>query len=175
MMKLSQLTKWYSRLKLIDSNFGTTVDAYFENFGKDFDPKSKTEDKEIALRTKTYVGKFAYYNISLSIFEFKTFDTIIYLVSFGLKLLGILNLWKCKVTNKISKLEIYFIHYSQKFHLLCFNMISTEVALYCVRTTFHQSEPLDFDSAKAIVLMLMLIADYIEIWMKGMNLRRQEE
>ena len=151
------------------------MDAYFENFGKDFDPKSKTEDKEIALRTKTYVGKFAFYNISLSIFEFKTFDTVIYLVSWFLKLLGILNLWKCKTTLKMSKAEIYFIHYSQKFHLLCFNMISTEVSLYCIRTAFHVSEPPDFESTKAVILILMLISDYIEIWMKGMHLRRQEE
>lgn len=54
-------------------------------------------------------------------------------------------------------------------------MISTEVALYCVRTVFHQQEPLDMDSSRAILLMIMLVADYIEIWMKGLLLRRQEE
>ena len=71
-VKLSQLTKLYSRLKYINIYYGSTLDEYLENFGSSFDPKSNSSQKDIAEKTKQYLGKFAEYNMSLSIFEFQT-------------------------------------------------------------------------------------------------------
>lgn len=130
------MNKLYSRLKFLDFNQGKILHSYLKTYGQNYDPKSRKAELEIAQKSKGYQGKFTSFWVGLSIFEFKLLDTIIYLISWVLKGLAIIVLKNARRKTFISKFSCYFVHYSQKFHLVAFNLVALEIIIYCYRTLF---------------------------------------
>lgn len=136
MMKLSQMNKLYSRFKFLDFKHGRILHSYFESYGEKYDPKSGKSELEIAQKSQGYQGKFTTFFVGLTIFEFKLLDTLIYLISWIIKALAIMQLKNARKNLVISKFSCYLIHFSQKFHLVAFNLVALEIIIYCYRTLF---------------------------------------
>lgn len=131
------MNRLYSRFKFLDIRQGKILGKYFEVYGRKFDPETEFRDLEIQTSTKKYRGPYTSYLTALSIFEFKLFDTFVYLGSWLLKLIAALKLIEAKYTQEITKSTCYFIHLSQKLHLIAFNLVALEIIIYCNRTIFH--------------------------------------
>lgn len=136
MMKLGQMNKLYSRFKLLDFRHGKILHSYFKNYGEKYDPQSKCSELEIAQKSKGFRGKFSTFLVSLSLMEFKLLDTLIYLISWAVKIASTILLKSVRANGFISPSVCYFIHFSQKIHLIAFNLVALEIIIYGYRTLF---------------------------------------
>lgn len=167
LMKFSQMNKLLTRFRFLNINFGVLLSAYFKYSANKFDPPSKKSPNWIRDHSDGYYGKFSSENVAIDLFEYKIVNIIIFLISWSVKIFATGILKKANRSGKITKGKCYLIYYSQKIHMIAFNLIALDLIIYGIRTVFH-SENLNFVKVSiSFVLLSLLIIDYCEIWILG--------
>ena len=174
-MKLTQMTKWYSRLRFLDVKFGSILGSYFKSYGEKYDPRSKISLCEMEKSTQGYKGNFTRYHIPLHMFESEYISVSIYLACWALYLSGKLVLGKARKDGKISKLSCYFVDITQKLFLVSFNMTIVDVVFYGLRTLFHVDGISIIHKAIAILVWILVLLQVCFIWNHGLELIRAEK
>lgn len=103
MLKLSQMTKIYCRLRFFDINFGVELNTYFDFSSKKFDPASSRSQKSIVEMNNKYYGNLMWKKVALDIYEVNPIRIIIYAASWVLKIILTVLLINSKDKGLISK------------------------------------------------------------------------
>jgi hypothetical protein len=174
-MKFSQMNKLLSRFRFLNINFGLLLTGYFEFSAKKFDPPSNKSNQWIRNHSDSFYGKFNMGNVALDLFEYKIINVIIFMTSWTLKIFATAMLKEANYHGRLTKVKCYFIFYSQKFHLIAFNLIALDLIIYGIRTVFH-SENLGFTkNFISAILLCLLVIDYSQIWILGSNTQISEK
>lgn len=75
---------------------------------------------------------------------------------------------------KINKFECVVIGYSQKIHMIAFNLVSLDTLFYGIRTVFHSKGLSSWLYTKNFILLTLLIIDFCEIWTLGSSVLLEE-
>lgn len=166
-MKLSQMNKIFCRFRMLDVNYGAYLWSYFSWSSEKFDPPSKMSPDDLVLKASKYYGNFLRLQIALHVFEGFLIETILYSLSWVLKIITSSILLHSANSQKIHKWQCYFIHISQKVHMVCFNLVAIDLLPYGLIAIFHTRDlsPLVFFAS--ILLLTLLIVDFVQIWYLG--------
>lgn len=105
--------------------------------------------------------------MALTVFDRFLLNTVLYLISWAVKIAGdiILKISTQKKTIKIWQCN--FVNYSQKIHLMLFNMAVLDILVFCTRTIFHSRDLGLLENGLAIVTLVFSAYDFTEIWILG--------
>jgi len=76
---------------------------YFQTNADKFDPSSKEDESYILNHSDGYKAKFSFYKATLTVFEHKLFNVILYVISWMVKLFSLNILRVAKRTKKITR------------------------------------------------------------------------
>lgn len=111
MMKFSQMSKLFSRYRMINLNFGTLLNAHFSANAKKYDKRTDHSDDYIWENSYNFKAKFSSEFIPLSPFEVSPIKIIIFFIISMIKMLYDFLIEQASISGKISKKLCYFIHF----------------------------------------------------------------
>ena len=126
------MQKTYVRMRFLDIRYGPYLSAYFDSSAKKLDPVSKREPNEIQRMSNKYYPSMMRFRVSLEIFEMDLLRCIIYGVSWVFKIISYILINQGRANKGVS----YFVHISQKFHMIALNAVSLNLIPYTQRTLF---------------------------------------
>lgn len=167
LFKFSQMTKILTRFRLLNINFGNLLDKYFHFSSRLSDPNTKKTPSELLAHSKQSYGKLTSRSLALSVFDRFLLNTVLYLVTWLAKIVADILL---KISTRERKIKVWhcnFVNYSQKAHLMLFNITALDVLVFCTRTIFHSRELGLIENGLAIVTLTFVAYDFTEIWILG--------
>lgn len=174
-MKFSQMQKIYCRFRFIDINHGINLSQYFRWSSSKFDPESTRSLSEISSMNKKKHLNMIKYKVAFDPLEADNIRMIIYTISWALKILSSIILWKKIEANRIEKWEAYLIAVSQKIHLSAINLIVLDLITYSLRAIFQsKNQPIGKVVFSGILLSLFTY-DIFEACYIGSNTSVQDD
>lgn len=166
-MRLSQMQKTYTKFRYIDINHGSYLQAYFQASAIKFDPPTKRDMNAIQnSSSKQYINMIKY-RVAFDIFEVNLLRVILYSVSWFFKILSYVLLEIAIRKKNLVKVSCYFIAFSQKAHMITFNVITIDLISYSHRTLFQQTDASFLLRTFSAILLSLLVYDFCEIFNLG--------
>lgn len=161
------MTKILSRFRYLNVNYGELLDSYFDFSSRISDPKSKKTGIELLAHSKQSYGQLTKRYVPLTVFDRFLLNTVLYLISWAVKIVADILLKISTRTKMIKIWQCKLVNYSQRVHIIFFNIAVLDVLVFCTRTIFH-SKGLDWIAKGLAVLTLSFAAfDFAEIWILG--------
>lgn len=121
---------------MLDINHGPYLQTFFEKSSEKFDPPSRrTLDSILKLSKKSYQNMLKF-RVSLDIYEANLIRVVLYSFSWVIKLVAYALVYYSICSETISKPLCYFVHFSQKFHMVFLNAVAIDLIPYSQRTIF---------------------------------------
>lgn len=140
LMKLSQMLKTYCRIRFPSIRHGAYLSAYFWTSSEKFDPPSKISTDEVVQKNKSFYRNLVKYKVAFDILEVNFLRAMIYSISWVIKLIAYVALYISVRNNLIGRLKCYFVHISQKVHMIALNSIALDLIPYSIRAIFHTKD-----------------------------------
>lgn len=166
-MNLTRMTKLICRLRFLDINFGLFLDSFFDWSADKYDPWRERSQELVVERSEGYKGKFTEKKFALYIFENYFLITLVYMISWSLKLCSVIIINSSKRKMCISKIACYAVAFQQRVHISVFNIFSIDLILYGLRTVFHLTGGWELENLISMLLLSFLWYDFTEVWVKG--------
>jgi hypothetical protein len=94
LLKFSQMNKLLSRYRFLLMQFGVLLNIFFRTSAIKYDPESSKSELYILEHAKGYYGKFSREKVSLTIFDSKMINSLIYSLAWILKAISFVILRK---------------------------------------------------------------------------------
>ena len=100
-------------------------------------------------------------------FDRSLLNTVLYLITWALKIAADILLKVCTLKGSIKIWHCKFVNYSQKAHLMFFNVAVLDALVFCTRTIIHSRELGFLENALAVITLAFVVYDFTEIWSLG--------
>lgn len=111
LLKFSQMSKLFTRYRMINLNFGFLLDTHFKTSALKYDKASEESFNWMLTHTDGNYAKFSENLTPIEPFEFMFPKIIIFLISSVFKFLSHWLMKEAKLVGKISKSVCYFVHF----------------------------------------------------------------
>lgn len=118
--KFAQGTKLITRHRMIGVNHGLLLRTYLTQANEPFDKPTEMTEQELLTHTTGNKYKFTRFKSPISIFEFRMYHLILYLVCWLAKFYTFFIISSVSKSLKTNKFQCYFVLYQQRLHFISF-------------------------------------------------------
>ena len=158
--KVTKVMQYGNKLYYININHGEILDAFLLKTASIMQDKMDTKRPQFVFNSNSYRGKMSKQRTTTDFVDFMGIKIALYLFSWALQGLKTMMMINCVMSKK----GIYFCHFSNKLHLIVFNLVFLDVIWLAPRTLFY-SRDIPIHRYQLSILMAVLIqVDIIYIY-----------
>ena len=126
---------------------------------------------------KSHRYKFDLYKSPLFLIMKNWIQSIIYILSWALKVLSIWLMKSMNLSKKVTKLKVYFVVLHRRAHFICFGLVLTDLLFKNTRIILHRREDESGIIMKAFCSFtyLLLIIDFLEVYRGSLGIKLTRE
>ena len=170
-LAFSQLLKTLLVFRFTNVHFGDLLEIFMEDLEGRLDPKKiKNYDEYLMLR-KGERGKLSRYKKPIDLITSFTTNLVAYLISWILKIIGILVINCFEKNQRIHKVTFYIVYYLKNLHFGLFSSFIASGAFYSTRAILHtklwpSKTIYYFDKFLAVLSLFLCLVDFLELFIK---------
>ena len=137
LMSFSQTIKLLSKFRFISVYNGGLLEPFLAAGGASLEPATKLEKNKILNNTSSSRGKLTLYNKGVSTIDTFHYKTILYLISFLVRLFEKFLVERSKKKEKVNKVVFYIVFIHNRIHFVLFNIFISGGVFLNLRTLLH--------------------------------------
>jgi hypothetical protein len=156
LMKFNQILKIINKLYFININYGIRLDAFLKGMGEQTANLTKEESDEMIKQLDRYRGKLTKDKIPFDFLANMNYKIGLYL---GVWFMWIINFSLRTLQVKVAKWYLHVMYWSDKVHLIIFNLVFIDFIWYGAHTMLHARGRSIVEQSIACLCLLLIAVD----------------